>query len=228
MEELIKKYPTKGWNIMVVLDGCRYDYFKEVNFIPGTLLKVFNGNCVDTITWYKKHFFNKKHEDIVLIHGKYFVEKAEEYFYKCYPMWDYDTMLNIDQQIKYVEYCLKEIEDKRVLIHFLQPHLPFCNPEGRKFLEEEIKTSLKGKPEDYTKVTNYCRKYGWERLKELYKKEIRYILSKIYYSNINPDVITSDHGVRLGEDNIFRHNVVHPAVVNVPYLIVRKDVKNDY
>ena len=50
---------------MVVLDSCRYDYFKEVNFIKGKLTEI-NSDSVDTMSWYTKHWANKDNSDILM------------------------------------------------------------------------------------------------------------------------------------------------------------------
>lgn len=213
--------PAKeNWKTLVILDSCRYDYFKEVNFIKGKLFKV-DTRCSNTHEWYAKYWCNKFHSNTVLVHGIHFVEKFGNFFARAYRMWNYENMLKIDEQISFAEKVLKEIGDKRVLIHFLQPHIPFNNPKGKKLLRK-LKTSGKGLPEDHDKITIYGNKYGWNEIKEAYKEEIKYVLKKITDSKIEPDVISADHGIRIGEDKTFRHGAHTNIVHTVPWLEVEK------
>lgn len=214
--------PTKeDWQTMVILDGCRYDCFNEVNFIEGEL-ECVSSESLDTTDWYKRYWGGSKHDDIVLFHGIDFIEKFGGNFHNVYRMWDYDNMLKIDEQIEFVEDKIKDIDDKRVMIHFLQPHLPFTNYFGRKLLKE-IGTSDKGMPSDYDKVTAYGKNHGWERIRKAYIEEIRYILYKLIDSDIEFDTITSDHGIRIGEHgNIYRHGVHCDVVHYVPWFKVKR------
>jgi hypothetical protein len=210
------------WKVLVVLDGCRYDCFKEANDVfEGKLMMIDNDGCLDTQQWYITHWLGRDNSDTILIHGIHFVDMFGKSFFKAYKMWDYDTMLKIDEQITFAEKVIEKHPDKRILIHFLQSHIPFNNPKGREFLKS-LGTSGHGMPLDHQLVTDYGNKNGWEEIKNLYKEEIRYVLEKIKNSKINPDVITSDHGIRIGEMNVYRHGAPHPVVTTVPYLKVKK------
>ena len=208
------------WKCLIVLDSCRYDYFKDVNFIKGKLLKV-NFRCSNTIMWYDKYWAGKDNDDTVLIHGTYFVDRYGKFFHKAYKMWNYDNMLDIGQQIAFVENVLKNIKDKRVIIHFLQPHLPFCNPRGKKLMDK-LGIGMGKKGHDYSKITAYGEKGNWKEVIDIYKEEIKYILNKLVNSDIDFDIITGDHGVRIGEDNTYLHHANCPQVKMVPWLIVDK------
>jgi len=209
------------WKVMVVLDSCRYDCFAEVNPIEGELLEINNEGVVDTQQWYRYFWAGKDNSDTILVHGIYFVDMFGDSFFKAIRMWNYENMLYIDEQIATAEKAVVESGDKRVLIHFLQPHIPFNNPKGKEFLKR-LGTSGHGMPLDHQLITDYGNKNGWEEIKNLYKEEIRYVLNKIKNSKINPDIITSDHGIRIGEMNVYRHGAPHMVVNMVPYLRVKK------
>lgn len=211
---------NKDWKRLVVLDSCRYDCFKEVNTVKGELTEIDTG-CMDTMGWYNK-YWNQKNDDTVLVHGIYFVDMYADNFHEAHKMWDYNNMLKLDEQIAFAERVLENIDsNKRVIIHFLQPHIPFNNPIGRELLER-LGTSGRGMPTDHDKITKYGNDGNWEEIKNAYKEEIKYVLTMVMKSTINPDVITSDHGIRIGEDNIYRHGKHCPAVHKVPWLVVDK------
>lgn len=56
---------NEDWDILIILDACRYDYFKKHNFIKGKLEKKCSlGSC--TIEWVYKNFL-KTYPNIVYI-----------------------------------------------------------------------------------------------------------------------------------------------------------------
>ncbi len=62
------------WDILIILDACRYDYFARViwNYLKGHLVKVI-GLDSHTLPWVKKTFGSKYYDDIVYVSANPFI-----------------------------------------------------------------------------------------------------------------------------------------------------------
>lgn len=82
------------WKLLIILDACRYDYFKQGCGLEGKLIPVLTeGSC--TIEWAKNTFIGK-YDDIVYISGNPFISNhrfqnwiATDHFYLVENVWDY-------------------------------------------------------------------------------------------------------------------------------------------
>ncbi|MFB6295104.1 MAG: hypothetical protein ABEI97_05055, partial [Candidatus Nanohaloarchaea archaeon] len=62
---------AEEWDMLIVLDACRYDTFKELNTIPGELKKV-KSRATSTPQWLERNFSGDQN-DIVYAAGNPFV-----------------------------------------------------------------------------------------------------------------------------------------------------------
>lgn len=127
-----------NWDYLIILDACRYDYFKKVyqDFLAGKLKKVLSP-ATRTEEWLKKTF-RGYYEDIVyisanpIINSKFIVWDfcAKEHFYEIIDVWywgwdeDYGTVppWKVNQAVQKV---VKKYSNKRLVIHYMQPHAPY-------------------------------------------------------------------------------------------------------
>lgn len=130
----------KDWNNLVILDACRYDYFKEVysDYLGGTLEKVISP-AFETTQWLTETFGRKKHKDIVYISANPYVNSygveadrfdARGKFYKTIDVWNWGW----DEELKTVHpktvtraarRARALYPGKRLVVHYMQPHYPF-------------------------------------------------------------------------------------------------------
>jgi len=105
------------WDYLILLDACRFDYFKKYSRLPGELKKK-KSPSTNTITWLKTNF-KKYNEDIVYISSNPHISKHElggfkgtNYFYKVESLWDYgwDDELGTVTPEKVTEAALKAKE----------------------------------------------------------------------------------------------------------------------
>lgn len=197
-----QKIHEREWQTLILLDACRYDYFKDVNHLEGSLTKV-NTGVKSTPEWYEKNF-EEEHRNTVLISSN--------------PMpWNVDSIENIGYVKKRWDrgsdpgYVLKFIPFlpplDQTIIHLTTPHLPFIGEDGKEFLEDISRVDRE--PDVYGDVTNYGRENGWDELIEYYKENIIVALDAIekYMSLLDGKiVITSDHGECIGEEDKYDHN----------------------
>jgi len=132
----------QDWDIAIVLDACRYDFFKEFYryFFDGTLKKAISrGSC--TPEWFR-NTFTSFYKDTVYISANPFINslnikiagcRAKSRFAQVVDVWNHfwDPLLGtvLPQS---VNRALLDVLDakggKRLIAHYLQPHAPYISP----------------------------------------------------------------------------------------------------
>lgn len=128
------------WDYLIILDACRYDYFERIysNYLRGQLVKKLSLGS-STVEW-RDNSFTKYYDDVVYISSNPRLSSnirvkgflGNEHFYKMYDVWKdgWDekrgtvlpsTVTNAAMGI------IKNIKNKRVIIHYLQPHAPYLS-----------------------------------------------------------------------------------------------------
>ena len=137
---MLRNLPNRGvyvydeqWDNLIILDACRYDTFKELNKIAGKLeSRISRGSATAEflIENFRKHPKKKNFEDVVYVASNPFVNLLlPGRFHKVYSVWDYgwDENLRTIPPEPVVTTALEARElypDKRLIIHFMQPHFP--------------------------------------------------------------------------------------------------------
>lgn len=154
---IVKRSPTfimkEKWDYLIVLDACRYDYFKMhySNYLNGKLeARLSLGS--DTLEWCKKNF-QGVYRDVIYIsanpiinskvpvHGFY----AKKHFHTVVDVWDggWDEEIGTVHPKKVNEYVLRildEYPNKRLIIHYMQPHGPYlCLRKLHKHVLQQLK-----------------------------------------------------------------------------------------
>ena len=161
--DLIRKM---DWDYLIILDACRYDYFEKVykkffRDIEGRykirFLKVISpGNW--TVAWLKSVWGNKKYSNIIYVSGNPYINSkglmkeydARKHFYKIIDVWysGWDKKSNTTHPEKMNEIAQKVISkypEKKVIIHYMQPHAPYISEEAIKFKEALWKKNIRRK-----------------------------------------------------------------------------------
>ena len=218
---------------LILLDACRYDFFKENNILDGQLSKRIS-IAPHTSGWLRKSF-TKKHDDLIYISANpetakkqhnYF--KLTDYVYKIENVWKYGW----DDKYKTVlphtlrEATLKVVSryhSKRFIIHFVQPHQPFIRNgysiglssiSGSNNKESIFQLAKRGKIKR-KEIMQYYRENLVLVLKEV-KKLVNHLDGRI--------IITADHGEAFGEKFIWEHvpGVYTKELIEIPWLVIDK------
>ncbi|NIO37860.1 hypothetical protein GTO27_09180 [Candidatus Bathyarchaeota archaeon] len=128
------------WDIAIVLDACRYDFFKQVykEYLPSGKLEKRIG-ASDTFDWLQSVFNGSGTSDTIYvsahpgINGKgvrWGAFNAKEKFYKVYDAWLSAWNWNVGSSIpdKVAKVAVKAIckhPHRKTIIHFIQPHFPY-------------------------------------------------------------------------------------------------------
>jgi len=235
----------EDWDWLIVLDACRYDDFREVNFIEGEL-KPYISRGSATPEWFRNNFY-EEHKDIVYYNANPVVAREIKKsgfnpFYKIFHIWKYgwndefNTVLPRTVNMVVLE-TKNKFKDKRKIIHYIQPHCPFLSLSIKR--DETFKDVF----EDFTIIDRTRRMlffYGngvWKKLRtgkidnykgrNAYRKNIEIVLKRVQELISHLDgkiVITADHGNLFGEYFIYAHPVGLriKKLVEVPWLEVKK------
>lgn len=230
------KVMDKEWDYLMVLDGCRYDLFEDNNHLEGKLGKI-NSVGSSTSEWTENNFKKGEYKDTVFIAGNPFLSSiklkeivGDNPFYHIEDVWDYgwDEDLNTvhPREInKAARKVMKKHPDKKMIIHYLQPHYPFIGEH--KIVHDGFKNlrNVKIKKEESVELEG---RNPWDDLAEglielddfmvAYSDNLKLVLK--YVEELLPElkgktIITADHGNCIGEMGLHQH----PAGFHIKPLI---------
>jgi hypothetical protein len=225
------------WNNLIILDACRFDVFEQVarqNLIDSSTLSKKISRGSNTTTFLMENFGRGEFHDIVYVTGNPYVSKLmKDRFLKVIPVWK--TEWNKEKKTVLPESIFnaavqasKDHPDKRLIIHFMQPHAPF------------VVDSFKTDTSRRKLGPNVFARHVYKRMKTL----DRNWLLKLHEDNLmvafpyvkrlltllgGRTVVTSDHGEALGETihpllpiRLYGHlaGARMPSLTQIPWLTV--------
>ncbi|MGC9553757.1 MAG: hypothetical protein ACP5EK_00405 [Thermoplasmatota archaeon] len=141
----------QDWDILVILDACRYDIFKEeykeilggrlkkaitpATFTVEWLNKIFNGVYLDDTVYISGTVFNNS-QGICPIHKGYRFD-GRKHFKKVIDVWDwgwdYELGTVHPKEMNKAALVANDLHrNKRLIIHYMQPHSPYLCYGGSK------------------------------------------------------------------------------------------------
>jgi len=150
-----------NWKYLIILDACRYDYFEKVYKDYGTLrsgkLKRAISPGSSTTEWLEAIFQGRECKYVIYISANPYVNsKGLPYrgfnpkpiisrFYRVIDVWDWGwneelSTVHPKEVNKAVLITKRLYPDKRLIIHYIQPHFPYLSlaQEGIKIAELRI------------------------------------------------------------------------------------------
>ena len=182
---------NEDWDYLIILDSCRYDAFEEEvrhrKKVKGRLeYKVSRGT--DTPSFLLENFKNGKYNDIVYVTANPFVNiLLNGKFYKIIPVWnegwseEYNTVLP-STVYEYTLKALKRYPNKRLIIHFMQPHYPFLTlreikDEGFRSLIIRSKTGKRIAQDKTVYHFLATGKVSKEKVLQAYKENLKIVMN---------------------------------------------------
>lgn len=222
----------QDWDVLIILDACRYDTFREHASFPGHLESVRSRGSV-TPEWIHANVAGRDLTDTVCVSANgHYITLADELNARWHAFEGVveDELADAEESLlvaspetvtKRAQTALEQYSRKRVVIHYVQPHLPYLGEVGRKHFEpgrslEDIGTD--------PSLDRDC-------IVEAYRENLALVLSSVkeLLNTAGPDigrvVITSDHGELLG-DRLWPlpvrqwghiQGLHHPLLVRVPW-----------
>lgn len=130
---------SQDWDNLVILDACRYDTFAEMADFGGELEWKLSPASA-TAYWFKNVVDSRTFYDTVYVSANPRITRYEENFHAVDNVWDWgwDDELKITPPEPVVEAALQaynEYPNKRIVVHFMQPHLPYIGEYGRNSID---------------------------------------------------------------------------------------------
>ena len=178
MIEVAEKVKEGDWAVLIVLDACRYDYFKKNygHFLKGKLKKGIS-NCTSTPTWLSNNFRDGDYSDVIYLSANPHINSLHmknngNFFLKVIDVWDWgwDKRLRTvhPMAINMAFKTLMQRKDSkkfRYILHYLQPHAPFVGVEESQLLSMSL---LRKSMKTFGEVAR--KAFGTERLWSMIKK----------------------------------------------------------
>jgi hypothetical protein len=209
---------NESWDNLIILDACRHDLYEEVNGETDFRYSL-GGTSGDYI---KENFSEGTYEDIVYITANvhFHEEQFEKYtktsrdveevfhtiFHTYQNKWDEDLGTVRPEAI--VEDTLtaqKLFPNKRKIIHFMQPHIPFIDSQLADGFERPNNDEGRGlhalKLADIGELKS-------EKVWDGYRENLEHVMphaKKLFENLEGKTVITADHGNLMGENYRYGH-----------------------
>ncbi|MFC7114629.1 hypothetical protein ACFQH2_06185 [Natronoarchaeum sp. GCM10025703] len=221
---------SKDWDVLLILDACRWDMYDEFVGRGEPLWSVGSASG----EWMTNTFAEQyKHEmaETAYVTGNPFSENlAHEDEFACLDeLWKthWDSERGTIPPRPITDYAIKRHREghDRTIAHYMQPHYPFIASEetGGEMTWEIIDDEAFS--EDSLALWDqflYGVRDDIETVREAYEANLRHVWNdvEIVLDNVDGTVaITADHGNALGEYGFWGHKpgIVHPKMRRVPW-----------
>lgn len=212
----------EDWDNLIILDACRYDHFERHNPLPGILESRWS-KASSTGLFLIRNFAARTCHDTVYVTGNP-MYRAEQYgyheaigrstFHDTVDVWeeDWDKEFNTvrpEAMLGPAKEANDSYPNKRLIVHFMQPHAPFIGETGRQIKEQSgsgvIANMVDGAEQRGDKPIWNLVKDGvveLETARIAYRENVELVLSHVEQLVEDLDgktVVTADHGELLGD-----------------------------
>jgi hypothetical protein len=221
----------RDWDVLVLLDACRYDLFDEYNPFDAQVERI-HSNASQTREFIERNFVGRDCRDTVCVTASPQFADFDLSFAHVEHVWqdNWDSELRTvhpDVMADVSTDIATEFPNKRVIIHFIQPHYPFIGETGRKI----------GKQASLNPGSD--RLSVWEQMqaglvdehtiRDAYAENLRLALpavQRLSETLTGKVVVSSDHGNLFGQRvcwlpiRIYGHpaGIHHPELTAVPWV----------
>lgn len=207
---------VQDWDVLIILDACRYDTFSEVSDLPGEL-EFRISPASSTYHWLDKTVTGNEFYDTVYVSANPRTHGYSNHFHEMIDVWDwgFDEDLKVAHPEKVSEATRNAIEkypNKRIVAHFMQPHTPFIGEYARNNIgvgtgDQPARARAYGEnvdPEDWTIETDLLEQgeTTYEQVMDGYRENLEIVLTEVESLMADLEgkiIVTSDHGELFGE-----------------------------
>lgn len=196
---------AKDWDHLLILDACRYDMFAEQSSLPGDLESV-RSRASATEEFLEANFDGRELLDTVYVTGSPMLHrhrsKIQTQFHNVINVWkedgwdeEYRTVLPKTMTEAAIE-AKERYPNKRLLVHYLQPHYPFLGPTGQEHFD------LERLDFEWYKLLNGELNVSDAVVERAFKENLDVVLpevERLFNEFLGKTVITADHGQVIGE-----------------------------
>jgi hypothetical protein len=220
------------WDNLLVLDACRYDTFERRADLPGTLTsRISRGSA--TREWIEANFDGRTLHDTVYVSANPVLHRNRDAvdvrFHDVVNVWreegwneTYRTVFP-ETVTDAARRAAARHPNKRLLVHYLQPHFPFLGPTGRdRFDLDRLNFRWRA-------VGTGALGVGIDEVRRAYVENLDVVLPHVetlLRELRGKTVVTADHGQMLGERGFpipvrgYGHppGIYNDALTRVPWL----------
>lgn len=227
----------RQYDLLIILDACRYDVFSEVygEFLFGTLRKV-EAAAGDTIHWCKKVW--REWYDVTYFSANPIINsrlpvaqfEAAKHFRRIVDVWNagWDhTLGTVPPERVNVLYRPTGSID---IVHYMQPHGPWIGETPlslTKPAERRVPGGLVWPDAEVIRDNLISGSVSDEYLRHAYRDNLRLVLSAVRRvirdSGRLRVIVSTDHGELLGEHDRYLHHqkyLRYPEVSEIPWFMV--------
>lgn len=235
----------EDWDNLLILDGCRYDTFADVGRafdLEGTLdSRESRGSA--TAEFLRGNLDGRDLTDTVYVTGSTIFyqenvwrERLDAEFHDVIDVWgdsiDYgDDGVPPEPVAEAAREAAAEYPNKRLLVHFVQPHAPYLGEQGKRAFPDYRPNPLADKFLGRIDASE-------DLLRAVYRENLELVLDEV--EDLLPDlpgksVVTADHGMLLGEREfpIPIRSYGHPErvytdeMVEVPWFVTQQGERKE-
>lgn len=241
---------AEDWDNLLILDACRYDMFSNRIDIDGELeSRISLGSTSEEFM--EKNFDEKQFHDTVYVNANPFIPRLNlddgtfHAVVNCLNDWDTELQTVRPETVAgRAREASEQYPNKRLIVHFMQPHAPFIGERGRKMIGGgwTMDRDVEKEPGIWDQLRD-GRDISLNTVWEAYNENLDLVLEEVKPLLTDLDgksVITADHGNLVGErlrPIPTRRKYGHPygvhteELVKVPWFILdgsnRKEISAD-
>lgn len=203
---------AEDWDSLVILDACRYDMFERYSELPGRL-EHRNTRGTDTTEFLKANFAGRDLRDTVyvtanpqLYHNR---DEIDTELYRVIDIWREDGwneefgMVLPETVTEYAQRAAREYPNKRLVVHYIQPHYPFIDSETEFDKRHLAPSDTGGRAENVwgqlmTGALDVSSADIWRPYVANLKRALPHV-EKLLDELDGRTVVTADHGNMVGE-----------------------------
>jgi hypothetical protein len=194
----------EDWDNLLILDACRYDMFCERHSLPGrTESRVSRGS--GTWEFLRGNFGGRDLTDTVYVTASPMLHRNESALdtrlHAVVDVWqeegwdaEFKTVMP-DVLSDYAREAAERYPDKRLIVHYLQPHYPFIGPTGREHFDNDTLAIWAEKRDGNLDIPDEYFVRGTEESLDIALEEVADLLDDLR----GRTVVTADHGQAFGE-----------------------------
>lgn len=223
---------SEDWDNLLILDACRFDVFEEISTLEGSLsMKQSRGSATEEFL--AANFHGQDAHDTVYVTASPMLYRHRDRFDIQFHAvenvwldegWDDRHKTVIPETVTSAALrAAEEYPNKRLLVHYLQPHCPFIGQTGRNWFQSDSLSFNWDVVRERDEITDNLLRQAYEENLQAALAEVEQFFNEV----AGKTVVTADHGQLLGERlfPIPYRDYGHPSgvyvseLVDVPWLI---------
>lgn len=233
----------EDWDNLLILDACRCDHFERQHEFDEPAQRVVSPGKMSWEFMQETFLGRQFHDTIYITSNPFATRLPEDTFFKTRYLikeWDDDVgTIHPEDVVAAAEEAHANHPNKRLILHFMQPHRPYLGPTADE-LRERVDLIGYRNDGDGLQIWGAVKegKVTVEEVRRAYAETLDIVLDVVedyLEDTTGKSVITADHGEMLGErvlpftSRIWGHSegFSTPTLRQVPWLEIDSETRRD-